>query len=682
MDGLQVIHTNNNPAPSVNDGPEVIVLKFADSKIPVFKETRSKDYIEYGEKNDYPEYLTYLFNKSAKHNAILTGKANYIFGKGFENGDFTVNRLGESLNDISKKAILDIEIYGGFRLEIIWNRGKKISEIYHVDYSSIRVGKNGGFYYREKWEQYNKGEEKEIPAFDPSTPTGNQIYAYNEYRPMTRYYPLPSYIGCNNYVETDIEISKYYLSAIRNGMAPSKMIQFFQGEPSEDKKREIEKRFKNKFAGTENAGQFILVFGTDKQKAVSIDDLSGSDLDKQFAELNKTCQQEIFSGHLVTSPMLFGIKTEGQLGGATELKIAYEIFQSTYAKPKATAYSKEIEYLFSFSDNPQKFELQNTDPVGLQLDVKDFTTSLPKSFVFKQLGIPEDEWNNPTVNGDAQTTPAEQNVLANDNIKNLSPKQHQQLLRIIRDYSKERITELTAKTLLKTGLGLTEEDINNILGIEAVALSAQSEDDIIAMFDACGDSKNDYEIIKSKRVVFNEHEAQGDEEIYIQEAFKTYDVTTTENKIIELIKKDSKITPDVIATAINETEAFVKSKIQSLVKRGYLEETISTIGVDEIIERALSKDVTAPPIKTGSVNPTKISIKYSYEVKPGVGPEIIPTSRPFCIKMIQLNRLYSRAEIEKISERLGYSVFDRKGGFWGNKPECRHLWKSNIVIKK
>src|SRR5438045_466269 len=101
--------------------PDIIVLKFADAKIPIFKESRNKDYIRYGDKNNYPEYLTYLFNKSAKHNAILTGKAFYVFGNGYANGNFIVNRLGESLNDISKKAILDVEVYGGFRFEIIYN---------------------------------------------------------------------------------------------------------------------------------------------------------------------------------------------------------------------------------------------------------------------------------------------------------------------------------------------------------------------------------------------------------------------------------------------------------------------------------------------------------------------------------------------------------------------------------
>lgn len=142
-------------APAVldkDDTSNIIVLKFADSKIPVFKETRGKDYIKYGDDNFYPEYLTYLYNKSGKHNAILTGKANYIFGGGFENGGAAVNRLGESLNDISKKCVLDVCIYGGWRIEVIWGFGGKINEIYHVDYSSLRRGKECGFYFKENWD--------------------------------------------------------------------------------------------------------------------------------------------------------------------------------------------------------------------------------------------------------------------------------------------------------------------------------------------------------------------------------------------------------------------------------------------------------------------------------------------------------------------------------------------------
>jgi len=55
--------------------------------------------------------------------------------------------------------------------------------------------------------------------------------------------------------------------------------------------------------------------------------------------------------------------------------------------------------------------------------------------------------------------------------------------------------------------------------------------------------------------------------------------------------------------------------------------------------------------------------------------------------LINANKLYSRSDIESMSARLGYSVWDRAGGWWtmpdGEHSEsCRHEWKTNIVTRK
>ena len=77
----------------------------------------------------------------------------------------------------------------------------------------------------------------------------------------------------------------------------------------------------------------------------------------------------------------------------------------------------------------------------------------------------------------------------------------------------------------------------------------------------------------------------------------------------------------------------------------------------------------------------EISVRYSYEWNEDVPEEEKDTSeqpsRPFCKKLMELNRLYTRKDIEDISERLGYSVWDRKGG-----DGCRHRWLSQTVVKK
>jgi len=56
------------------------IIQFAEAKQPEYKEKKGEGYIQYGDKNDYPSYLIDLFNKSAKHGAIIRSKVHYICG--------------------------------------------------------------------------------------------------------------------------------------------------------------------------------------------------------------------------------------------------------------------------------------------------------------------------------------------------------------------------------------------------------------------------------------------------------------------------------------------------------------------------------------------------------------------------------------------------------------------------
>ena len=434
---------------------DIVVLKFADSKIPEFKEVANKDYITCGERNSYPEYCIYQYNKSGKHRAIINGKSKYILGEGFEGdggwsntGDqvaSSVNSDGETMYDVMQKSIKDVEIHGGFRWFVTWGRNGKIVDIKHCDFFKFRTAKptditdkktgkkigekDFGFWFKEKWINDSGNENrKEDPVFYPeftadasTKPKGVQVFAYNEYGPGTDWYPLPEYIGSANYIDIDIEISKFHLSAIRNGMMPSKLVQFYTGEPSEDKKKEIERRFKQKFAGSENAGKFVLVFNPNKDKQVDVSDLSFNELDKQFDLLSRTVQQEIFTGHQVVSPMLFGVKTEGQLGGSTELRVAYEVFINTYAKPKQNNYEKVVNYFAKLTNNGSGYKFKQLDPIGIVFDAKDFINKLTTEFVFEKLGIPAKYI--PTATPTPGATPVASGM-TNENVRNLTAKQN------------------------------------------------------------------------------------------------------------------------------------------------------------------------------------------------------------------------------------------------------------------
>lgn len=698
----------------------VSFIKFADVKVPVMKEVPNKGWVSFGEDNKFPDMLLTMFNKSSKHNGIILGKVNYIVGKGFEQ-KVNANKY-EVIDELLKKVTIDIEVFGGCYIEVQYNELGKIAALYHVPYNKVRSNKDNTQFFVKEWSSYKKNDEPKVfqaynKNLDPKLLRNQtQILYYKEYRPGVETYTYPGYMGALNAIQTDIEVSKYHLSTITNGMFASKMISFFEGIPTEEEKREIEKGFKNKFTGSENAGNIVLNFGKDPAKRPQLDDLSSTDLDKHFDVLSKSIQEEIFAGHQVVSPILMGIRVEGTLGGRSEMRDAYEIFKLTYVNDKQQAlemvftelYEQEMKIMpleaigieFSegiISQNMTKDEIREKiglQPIEVEIQsesqkVSDNINALSPLVANKVLeAMTADEIRGLVGLGPAIGMPAvpgavpgqpdgtvptgpEQTMQINDNLKNLTGRQWQNLTRIIRKFEKGDINQEQAKLLLKSSLGLTDEEINVMLSIDNAGMefSAQEKDELLlAEFAKCGVNRDDYMIVKSMPYRFEK-----DEE---------FDLVQIEVNVLDLIKKDKNITPEVIADVLDMDVDFIKALIKRLEKEGRIKRKINKIGDDEVASRKLTKPLSEQTDQKPETMAFKIL--YTYEVRAGLGPAIIDTSRQFCIRMVGLSktRMWSRADIEAMSRRMGYSVWDRKGGWYGKSKECRHEWVKNIVMIK
>jgi DNA-binding Lrp family transcriptional regulator len=640
----------------------VSFIKFADVKVPVMKELPNKGWVLFGEDNKFPNMLLTMFNKSSKHNGIVLGKVNYIVGKGFDH--VVQANPYENCNEILKKACLDIEVFGGCYLEVQYNAAGTIGAFYHVPYQKVRSSKDNTQFYVKDWESYKKNDEPKVfAAYNPKLEVNllrnqTQILYYKEYRPGVETYSYPGYMGALNAIQTDIEISKYHLSTITNGMFASKMISFFEGIPTEEEKREIEKGFKSKFTGSENAGNIVLNFGKDPNKRPQLDDLSSTELDKHFDILSKSVQQEIFCGHQVVSPMLFGIRVEGQLGGRSEIRDAYEIMKSTYVNDKQQA----LELLFA-EVTGQEHKIIPVEPIGFEFSEQTLLQIAPKKWLLEKIGIDASLYPEIAQPETAPTVSAP----VNENLKNLSGRQWQSLTRIIRKFEKGEISQEQAKLLLKSSLGLNDDEVNTMLSIdnEVQEFSSHEKDELLlAEFAKCGEPKSDYVIVKSSKFVFG------------KEQFA--DVTQIETNALDLIRKDKRITPEVIAETLDLEVDSVKEILKRLADEGRISIKPTNVGQDKVIERTL----TEPLKKQTDKKPETLNFKilYSYE-----GPED-NSNRAFCARLLEMNKLWSRSEIESMSMRMGYSVWDRRGGFWNNNGKiemhCRHDWVSNIVMKK
>lgn len=649
------------------------VLTFAEARQPEYQEKKGENggYIEFGKKNDYPNYLVDLFSKSAKHNAIIKSKVNYITGNGFkpiEETDQVAQEFidkpnpFESLNDILKKVSTDVELFGGAYLQVIWSQtGGQIAEVYHLDYTKVRTNDdNTQFWYSENW-QDSKYKRSIYLAFNDKLPVGTQILYLKEYRPNLSAYSLPGYIGALNYIESDIEVSKHVLGNAQTGFSASKLITLPNGEPQDEEKRIVERKFTDRFSGSDGK-KFILSFVNDASRKPIIEDLGASDITKEdFANVDKIIEKNVYAGHQITSPDLFGISTPGQLGSRQQMRDSYEIFKNTYVNDKQIYQEQVFSLLAKLRGAIDGLQIIPVEPIGMEFSEATIAQNLTKDEIREKLGAPKLE---------AKTSGTSQDVI--DAINSLSP--------LVANKVLESMTPNEVRALV----GLTEEQGGGELdGAAPAATNLRfSEDDVISIFDQFGESKSNYSIFRT-RDTFSQMPNDLEESMNLD--FATQELTRLEANVLDLIQKDKRITPEIIAGTIKTDLGIINKIMDSLEERGLIKSTNVKGNVERILTSPLSEITDTKP------STRSFMVRYSYEwrssIPAGQRNTAAHPSRQFCARLMQLDKLYTRAEIEAISLRLGYSVFDRRGGWWTmpdgeHSPSCRHVWASQVVIKK
>jgi hypothetical protein len=683
-------------------------------KVPVMLENRSGKYITYGFANEYPYYLLDNYRRSSKHNAIVNGKVNYIMGGGWQAGDdLTVEQQArfikffdgmsstEDLNDITEKLVLDLEIFNGFAVAVTWSKLGTIAKMEHVPFEKIRVDKEEKMFQVADW--YNDdmmqlfpkvGDIEKIPAFDPENRLGKQLFYYRVYAAGVKHYPLPEYIGGNAWIEADVQVANFHNNNLRNNFWGGYLINFNNGIPTPEEQGDIERQIKRKFSGTDNAGRFVVTFNDDAAKAPTLEPLTPSDMDKQFEILNKAIQQEIFIAHRVTNPMLFGVKTEGQLGGRNELVEAYELFKATYVNDRVRKVERMINYLGSFN-GVEGMELIPVEPITERLSEQALLQIMTQDELREKAGLQPLEKPADVVGPNPQPDEQPQAVEAlqsNDNIKKLSGREYQNLMRIVRQYMQEKITLEMARTMLSAGFGLSAQEIDTMLGVQSQEFSeptwGQDDDEdygwgdeefkvleVVASKFGC--HADDYHVMHSKPMRFD---SNIDENIRLAFAELGEEEKELDLKIEAYRKKKRDASVEEMAKEFGVSKAKVAKRVAYLITKDRY--PISR-AVDKIAEQNLPKNVkeVAEPV---------LEVRYKYAWATGFSNKDKGSSREFCKVMLDLagqGKVYTREDIDGISAIMGYSVWNRRGGWYHtpsgvNRPQCRHVWEQQLVIRK
>jgi hypothetical protein len=594
-----------------------------------------------------------------------------------------------------------LEIFNGFAVAVTWSKLGTIAKMEHVPFEKIRVDKEEKMFQVADW--YNDdmmqlfpkvGDIEKIPAFDPENRLGKQLFYYRVYAAGVKHYPLPEYIGGNAWIEADVQVANFHNNNLRNNFWGGYLINFNNGIPTPEEQGDIERQIKRKFSGTDNAGRFVVTFNDEAANAPTLEPLTPSDMDKQFEVLNKSIQQEIFIAHRVTNPMLFGVKTEGQLGGRNELVEAYELFKATYVNDRVRKVERMINYLGSFN-GVEGMELIPVEPITERLSEQALLQIMTQDELREKAGLQPLEKPADVVGPNPQPDEQPQAVEAlqsNDNIKKLSGREYQNLMRIVRQYMQDKITLEMARTMLSAGFGLSSQEIDTMLGVQAQEFSepqwGQEDDEdygwgdeefkvleVVASKFGC--HADDYHVMHSKPMRFD---TNIDENIRLAFAELGEEEKELDLKIEAYRKKNRDASVEEMAKEFGVSKAKVAKRVAYLITKDRY--PISR-AVDKIAEQNLPKNVkeVAEPV---------LEVRYKYAWATGFSNKDKGSSREFCKVMLDLagqGKVYTREDIDGISAIMGYSVWNRRGGWYHtpsgvNRPQCRHVWEQQLVIRK
>lgn len=345
----------------------------------------SRDMVEWGENNDYPDYLLDLYKNVTTLGSIINGNIDFVTGDDITiiplEGRFVdgiMNGRGDTIRGQVKDLTKDYEIYGGFALQVIRDYFGQIAEIYYIDVRYLRMNKRGDvFYYCENW---GKGRGKKdvfvYPAFMPNLDWGSLsdeernrhassiLYVKNVH---TQVYPSPLYASAVLACETERAINEYHWNAINNGFTPSMIINFNNGDPEEEAKEEIEDEINDKFSGHQNAGRVMLSWNKDRASATTFEVPKVEDFGEKYKALAERSRSQIFVAFRAI-PLLFGM-TEGISTGFSteEFEQSFKLYNRTQIRPVQRMICDAYDKIYGMNGvlTIKPFSLENDNEVNV-----------------------------------------------------------------------------------------------------------------------------------------------------------------------------------------------------------------------------------------------------------------------------------------------------------------------------
>jgi hypothetical protein len=312
------------------------------------------------------------------HGSLVVAIGDMIAGKGIQSEQYQAELDALNVDTLTYACAKDLKLFGGFFIEVIWSNDRTvISKLNAIPFEECRIAISQedeseiGIFHSYDWGNIRK--KKNTPEFIPKynyltrTEEPRQIYWCFTYTGSDSY-PRPDYWSAINYIELDKQISIFHINQISNGLFPSTIINFYNGQATPEQKQQMMMDWENKMSGARNAGKVVMFFNERDQPKTEITPFPVNDADKQYQLMDTTAQQKIITAHRVTTPLLFGIRDVGTGFGSNkdEMAVGLEIFNKQVIEPYQAMINHSIEELLSNQLPGVTFEIVPNTPLAVE----------------------------------------------------------------------------------------------------------------------------------------------------------------------------------------------------------------------------------------------------------------------------------------------------------------------------
>lgn len=354
----------------------VHIVSLSSYNRPQIKEDKKRDWVEYGDNNDFYTYLIDLFIESTTNNAIINGVSQMIYGKGLDALDSNTKTdeyaaLRSIFHDSClRKITFDLKLLGEASFQVLY-KDKQVARAEHFPRQTLRAekcnddGEIEAYYYFHDWSKIKPNDKpKRIAAFGFGNGKEPEIKIIKRYLSGYDYYCPPDYMGGIAYAELESEVSDFLINDVQNGFSGTKVVNFNNGIPDREQQLQVKSDVMRKLTGARGE-KVIIAFNNNAESKTTIDDVPLTDAPQHYEYLSTESVNKLMVAHRITSPLLLGIRdgNNGLGNNADEIKTASLLFNNTTIKPYQDLITEAIDDILAVNGISLKLYFKTLQPL-------------------------------------------------------------------------------------------------------------------------------------------------------------------------------------------------------------------------------------------------------------------------------------------------------------------------------